>query len=88
SGSSDGTIRLWIGETGAPLSEPMRSHSDSVCSLVFSPDGKILASGSDDQTIRLWDVGTPAPLGKPLACCIDRVNPVAFSADGTMVLWA
>ena len=27
-----------------------------VSSVVFSPDGRRLASGSDDQTARVWDV--------------------------------
>ena len=41
---SAGKMILWDAETG------------SVFSLVYSPDGSILASGSDDMTVRLWDV--------------------------------
>ncbi len=49
-------------------------------SLVFSSDGKTLASGSRDSTIRLWDVET----GKELRIFHHhpRVNSVSFSSDG------
>jgi WD40 repeat protein len=31
-------------------------HGASVTSVVFSPDGKLLASGSQDYTVKLWIV--------------------------------
>ena len=31
-------------------------HSDQVHSVVYSPDGQMLASGSEDYTIKLWRV--------------------------------
>ena len=33
-----------------------KGHTESVGSLAFSPDGKMLASGTEDGTITMWDV--------------------------------
>ena len=47
-------IRLWDVETGRNLGI-LSGHTEPVETLVFSHDGKTLASGSDDGTVLLWD---------------------------------
>jgi WD40 repeat protein len=52
--------------------------------VVFSPDGKTLASASEDETVRLWDVKRSQRLGEPLCSYSERDDMlnVAFSPDG------
>jgi WD40 repeat protein len=62
----------------------LEGHSNSVRSVVFSPDGKTLASASFDNTIKLWHLETQ----KPIATLIGHsnlVNSVAFSFDGLIL---
>lgn len=57
-------------------------HTADVRSLVFSPDGALLATTGDDSTIRLWRVGGDL---EPVATMTGHHGPVhalAFSPDG------
>jgi WD40 repeat protein len=81
-----------IGQLAAPQT------TDYDCSsIVFSPDGKTLASGARDAVI-LWDMETLQPIGQPLIGSVDsKVLSIAFSPDGktlasgsndnTVILW-
>ena len=64
--SEDKTARLWDAETGKPIGEPLKGHTDSVMSAAFSPDGKRIVTASDDKTARLWDAETGKQIGEPL----------------------
>ena len=59
----------------------LTGHTWGIYSMVFSPDGNILASGSEDRTIRLWDMHT-GEHKKTLSGHKHRVYSVAFSPDG------
>jgi WD40 repeat protein len=51
----DPTIQLWEVATGQ-LRHSLRGHRGRIFTLVFSADGKRLASGSEDTTALLWDL--------------------------------
>jgi WD40 repeat protein/serine/threonine protein kinase len=79
--NDDDTIHLWDAAARQEITT-LKGHSFYVTSIVYSPDGKLLASGSGDSTIRIWDVAT----GENIRV-IQPTNPyqyitLAFSPDG------
>lgn len=84
-------IRLWDVQTGELL-KTLKRHTPfgryaNVNSVIFSPDGEIIASGSDNGTIRLWNVDTGEFI-RYLVGHTKSVNSVGFSPNGNMLMSA
>jgi WD40 repeat protein/serine/threonine protein kinase len=78
--SAGGEAKVWDAATAQEIctfkGQPLGIHS-----VVFSPDGRRLASGSEDHTVKVWDART----GGELFTCSGHTEPVvalAFSPDG------
>jgi hypothetical protein len=70
-----------------PLEWRLKGHKRSVSSVVFSPDGKWLASGAEDNKVRVWNIET----GDCQAALEGHAAPVtcvAFLPDGTRLVSA
>jgi len=57
------------------------THTGTVSSIAFSPDGKVMVSGSLDKSIKLWNAGSGRLL-RTLTGHSGVVSSVAFSPDG------
>lgn len=66
----------------SPCLQTLEGHTASVRSVVYSPDGRQLASGSDDDTERLWDAVT----GTCLQTLTGYRDQVAFSSGGSSLV--
>jgi WD40 repeat protein/serine/threonine protein kinase len=84
SAESEGTIRRWDTSTGRQMAKgPARAH-DVCCTLIISPDGRMLASGGKANDIALWDAQTLTPRAR-LAGPGGTVAHLAFSQDGRLL---
>jgi WD40 repeat protein/transcriptional regulator with XRE-family HTH domain len=82
SGSDDGSVRLWEGETGRPLAV-LHGHRAGVRRVAVSADGRLVASGGEDPTVQVWEVGT----GRSVATIHGHAGAiwgVALSGDGQL----
>ncbi|MBW4511122.1 MAG: myosin kinase [Scytonematopsis contorta HA4267-MV1] len=80
------TVKLWDAATGRVI-KTLNGHLDSVNSVSFSPDGKVIASASDDKMLKLWDA-TSGKAIKALDVYSQNVRSVSFSKDGKVIATA
>ena len=74
------SFRLWYARTGEHLAHYI-DHIDQVYAVVFSPNGKLLASSGFDSRLRLWDAGT----GHHITTLRGGGSAVAFSPNGKLL---
>lgn len=81
--SSSGSIMLWDATSGQPL-QRLGGHGNwAVEDVVFSPDGRTLASAaSDDVTLKFWDASGGQLLRTLQGACFERI---AYNVDGRVL---
>ena len=82
SATSEKSLLLWD-VNNREIKAEFRGHTGNIQSLVFSPDGKTIATsaGWNDKTVRIWDVES----GEVISILIDGtedISSLAFSPDG------
>jgi WD40 repeat protein/uncharacterized caspase-like protein len=78
-----GQVQLWDVATGREIGV-IRGHGRGVGKVVFSRDGKLLASGGTDNTIKIWDVATQREL-RTLTGHTSSIESLDFSPDGRLL---
>jgi eukaryotic-like serine/threonine-protein kinase len=84
SAESDGPIWRWDMATGREMAKGTAHPHDACCTLIISPDGRMVASGGKANDIALWDAQT-------LALCARLAGPggavahAAFSPNGRLL---
>lgn len=91
----DARVMLWDSQSGSALQvlaghqdsanalsliPILGSHPNSIDTLAFSPDGRILATGGQGVRVKLWDIAT----GQEQASLPNKIHvtDLAFSPDG------
>src|SRR5208282_1490413 len=64
--------------------QTLSGHTNSVVSLAFSPNSRLLASGSWDNSIKIWDVSAGRDV-KDLIGHTNIVNSVCFVSNGLVI---
>ncbi|MFT5193799.1 MAG: WD40 repeat protein/energy-coupling factor transporter ATP-binding protein EcfA2 [Candidatus Promineifilaceae bacterium] len=88
-GLRDGTAVLIDSQTGEILQTLSVSSEFRTGDLLYSPDGKWLATVSEDENIRLWKAGANYRLARELTLTRDQEElpaiSVAFSPDSRLI---
>ncbi|MCJ1346290.1 hypothetical protein MMC31_004505, partial [Peltigera leucophlebia] len=87
--------RPWVEDNWSLTLQTLEGHILAVRVVIFSPNGRQLASASNDGTVRLWDAKTGASLQmlehtgevRSLTFSLDSRQLVSASSNGTVRLW-
>ncbi|MBI5799947.1 MAG: hypothetical protein HZA92_04360 [Verrucomicrobia bacterium] len=82
--SRSGELKLWDATTGALVKEFKGAHSDTVQSVDFSGDGKLLVSGAADRFVKAWTVAD-TKLVKSFEGHTHQVLGVTLKSDGRII---
>lgn len=80
-GYSDNFIRVFDLD-GYALKKEWEAHTNSVFTLRYSDDGRLLLSGSRDARLKAWDTGTGYSLASEVVAHMYAINSLSFSPDG------
>lgn len=80
--AKDATIQLWDAFTCKHKATLTTEHYETILSIAFSPDSRILAGGDGDGKVYLWDVTSKELKTTLTEHTKDFVFSVAFSPDG------
>ena len=61
-------------------------HTNRICGIRYSPNGRYIVGGSFDNTVRMWDAETGSVIGHPLEGHTGIVWAVACSPDGRHII--
>jgi WD40 repeat protein/uncharacterized caspase-like protein len=78
-----GQVLFWDTATGQQVGA-IKGHGKGVTEVVFSRDGKLLASSGTDNTIKIWDVATKREL-RTLVGHTANIESMDFSPDGRLL---
>lgn len=78
------SITVWDTTAGVPI-QTLTGHSEQIGDVVFSPDGKQVASTSADQTSKLWDTATGQEIWTRKNFT-EAFGNLAFSPKGTLIV--
>ena len=93
SGGFDDSLRLWDPRTGHLLAASEDRSDDGfdfICSVAFSPSGKVIATGHSYGVIKVWSVNIlSVKMKHTLEFCEEltgEIRSVAFSNSGTHII--
>jgi WD40 repeat protein/uncharacterized caspase-like protein len=78
-----GQVVFWNPATGQQISA-IKGHGKGVTDVVFSHDGKLIASAASDNTIKIWEVATQREL-RTLTGHTANIESMDFSPDGKLL---
>jgi WD40 repeat protein len=84
--ASEHTVRVWDGENGKPVNEPM-GHEGVVWMANLSPDGRRIVTASSENIAQVWDVAVDldSPLPTWVPELAEALGERRFNEEGVLV---